>query len=204
VVLERPLVIKRSVAVVALVRWSVGRRVGADQELVDCQTIGRAPLPSQKFIVDWYKLYTKLIRDSWLVLASKKLTSGSPTLTMTTWKAHSECPTPLKDQVELYGNSITPSWRTEPLVGDVFDSPDHAFARLQAFAFLNGFAVVIWRSATKDARVRYRCIHHNATSKNWRELEQRVERDTGQHSVRTQEDTELQRYTRLSDIAREN
>jgi hypothetical protein len=44
VVLERPLVIKRSITVV---RWSVGRRVGADQELVDCQTIGGGPPPQK-------------------------------------------------------------------------------------------------------------------------------------------------------------
>jgi hypothetical protein len=98
-------------------------------------------------------------------------------LTMTTWKAHAECPAHLREQVEQFGNSITPSWRTEPFIGDVFDSSDHAFACVQAYAFLNGFAVVKWRTATKDERARFRCIYHSLNSKNWRELEQRMERD---------------------------
>jgi hypothetical protein len=46
--------------------------------------------------------------------------------------------------------------------------------------FLNGFAVVKWRSAkadSSDPRARYRCIHHGDESKNWRDLEQHVEGD---------------------------
>jgi hypothetical protein len=76
---------------------------------------------------------------------------------MMTWKAHSECPTHLKDQVELYENSITPSWCTEPLVGDVVDSRDHTFARLQAFAFLNEFLQSLWGDpyCASEAEVTY-------------------------------------------------
>jgi hypothetical protein len=96
---------------------------------------------------------------------------------MITWKAYQLCPAHLRDQIKLFGNAITPSWRLKPFVGDVFETPDHVFARLQAFAFLNGFAVVKWRTAVKDERARFRCIHYSPDSKNWRELEQRVERD---------------------------
>jgi hypothetical protein len=70
---------------------------------------------------------------------------------MTTWKPHKDYPEHPVEQVEAYGNPPPTSRRTEPFAGDVFDSPDHAFGRLQGYAFLNGFAVVKWRSSRADS-----------------------------------------------------
>src|SRR5271155_3711956 len=118
---------------------------------------------------------------------------------MTTWQPHKDCPAHLVEQIKAYGNSLPTSWRTEPFAGDVFDSPDHAFGRLQGYAFLNGFAVVKWRSTkadSSDPRARYRCIHHGDESKNWRELEQHIERDDAGNilSQRKREDTFLYKF----------
>ena len=59
--------------------------------------------------------------------------------------------------------------------GEVFDTAKGCLARLQAFAFSQGFAVVTTRS--RKERSHFSCIHHGGETRNWRKLEQHVEKD---------------------------
>jgi hypothetical protein len=98
---------------------------------------------------------------------------------MTTWHAHPLCPTHLVPRIESYANSLPASWHDHPFVGELFDSTDHCYTRLQAFAFLSGFAIVKGKGngGPNDLRARYKCIHHGKETTNWRGLEDSVEKD---------------------------
>ena len=61
---------------------------------------------------------------------------------MAAWTAKPDCPAHLRPEVEKTGNSYPEAWRLPPATGEVFDSFDQCEARLQAFAFIDGFVVV--------------------------------------------------------------
>ena len=67
------------------------------------------------------------------------------------------------------------SWLVSPVKGEVFESGKACLARLQEFALSRGFAVMTLNS--KTGRFRFGCIHYRKESKNWRKLEQHVEKD---------------------------
>ena len=65
-----------------------------------------------------------------------------------------------------------------PPTNDEFESSEQCFARLQAFALGQGFAVVtgrVYREGTP--RWQFCCIHHSSKTQNHHKLEQEVERD---------------------------
>jgi hypothetical protein len=62
-----------------------------------------------------------------------------------------------------------------PIEEEPFDSGKAYLARLQAFAFSQGFAVIT--TASRAGRFRFACIHHGDDTKNWRKLEEHVEKD---------------------------
>ena len=59
--------------------------------------------------------------------------------------------------------------------GETFDTAKGCLARLQAFAFSQGFAVVTTKSSKE--RSNFSCIHHGGDTKNWRKLKQHIEKD---------------------------
>ena len=89
--------------------------------------------------------------------------------------AHQLCPPHLRRLVEDTVNSFDDKWLLPPVEGESFDTAKGCLARLQAFAFSQGFAVVTTRS--RKERSHFSCIHHGGETRNWRKLEQHVEKD---------------------------
>ena len=89
--------------------------------------------------------------------------------------AHQLCPPHLRQLVEDTAKSFDDKWLLPPVKGELFDSGKACLARLQKFALSRGFAVVT--TASKVERFRFACIHHSGDTKNWRKLEQHVEKD---------------------------
>ena len=89
--------------------------------------------------------------------------------------AHQLCPPHLRRLVEDTVNSFDDKWLLPPVEGEAFDTAKGCLACLQAFAFSQGFAVVTTES--RKGRSRFSCIHHGGDTKNWRKLEQHVEKD---------------------------
>ena len=74
--------------------------------------------------------------------------------------------------------------------GEVFESSKAYLACLQGFVLSRGFAVVTISSTAR--RFRFGCIHHGNESKNWRKLEEHVQKDPENKktvSKRQREDT---------------
>ena len=79
--------------------------------------------------------------------------------------------------MEDVAKSFNPDWLLPPAGGEVFESFQEYFARLQGYAFSQGFAVVTLSSNKKKARAEFGCIHHAKETKNWRKLEAYVDKD---------------------------
>ncbi len=92
-----------------------------------------------------------------------------------TFVAHQLCPPHLRWLVEDIAKSFDNKWLLLPVEGEIFDTRKACLARLQAFAFSQGFAVVTTKSGKE--RSNFACIYHGGDTKNWRKLEQHVEKD---------------------------
>ena len=97
--------------------------------------------------------------------------------------AHALCPSHLRKQVEDVAESFNPNWLLPPMDGEVFNSFQECFARLQDYAFSNGFAVVTLSLGTKKARAQFGCVHRAEETKNWRKPEKRIEKDLATRDV---------------------
>ncbi|RPB18760.1 hypothetical protein L211DRAFT_766710, partial [Terfezia boudieri ATCC MYA-4762] len=86
------------------------------------------------------------------------------------WAPHPRLDPALIPAVQSAVNSITVSHRQAPTSGEIFDNPDAAFARLQDYAFVMGFAVVKTAGSITTGWVRYACIHHGQR-RNYRDLQ---------------------------------
>jgi Transcription factor AFT len=68
--------------------------------------------------------------------------------------------------------AIPEPWLPTPKSGEVFESKEFCKKRLQAFAFTQGFAIVIGKSDKN--RAIFHCIHYNAETRNNRGLKPRM------------------------------
>ena len=80
--------------------------------------------------------------------------------------AHALCPPHLRKQVEDVAESFNPNWLLPPMDGEVFDSFQECFARLQGYAFSKGFAVVTLSSNKKKAYIKFNYIYYIKETKN--------------------------------------
>ena len=103
--------------------------------------------------------------------------------------AHPLCPPHLRKTVEDAVEAFDNDWLLPPQQGEEFETTKACFRRLQAYALSRGFAVVT--TTSKKTRAQFACIHHGAEIKNWRELEDHVEKDEDGNIVsrRKREDT---------------
>ena len=56
-----------------------------------------------------------------------------------------------------------------PISGEQYAIPDDAYRRLQNYALVTGFAIVIGSGSEKKGRIEYLCVHHG-NSRNTRRL----------------------------------
>lgn len=100
------------------------------------------------------------------------------------WRAKEGCPLHTRAIIERRIASFLPTWKVPPVNGEVFEGPAQCLARLQAWAFMEGFAVIIRSNAGNKANPGkvFQCIHHDDNpqggTRNNRELEQRVQRSS--------------------------
>ncbi|ERF69261.1 hypothetical protein EPUS_03965 [Endocarpon pusillum Z07020] len=95
------------------------------------------------------------------------------------WTAHPHCPAHLRGEVEARVRAFPPAFLNEPSNGEVFDNVELCRERLQGFAFAQGFAITQQSGSMKQARqiFYFHCIHHGNSTRNYRKLEEHVERD---------------------------
>ena len=77
--------------------------------------------------------------------------------------AHTQCPTHLRKCVEDYADSLPQAWLLPPQAGEVFDQTQDCLARLQGYAFTQGFAMVT--TTSKKGRAQFTYIHHRKETK---------------------------------------
>jgi hypothetical protein len=74
--------------------------------------------------------------------------------------------------------ALPPAWLIAPATGEVFEGKDNCYQRLQAWALLQGFAVVqgrVWKDGTP--RWQFICKAHGTKTENKRNLESRKRKD---------------------------
>src|SRR2546421_6336438 len=89
--------------------------------------------------------------------------------------AHPLCPPHLRTIVEDAIEAVDSAWLLPPQQGEIFETAKECMRRLQAYALSKGFAVVIITSNPK--RARFACIYHGSEARNWRGLEDHIEKD---------------------------
>ena len=84
------------------------------------------------------------------------------------WQAKPSCPAHLRDVIERFVNAQDPAWRLPPAPkGEVFESFEQCQQRLNVWAIVEGFAVVVrGRGDPKNPCMRFLCIHHNNKTRN--------------------------------------
>jgi hypothetical protein len=93
------------------------------------------------------------------------------------WIASAGCPAHIRPALERWVSSQDSLWLQPPVKGEVFESFEHYFRRVQLFAVSQGFAVVIRGTGGKVPSKRFLCIYHATETRNYRELSENVEKD---------------------------
>ena len=98
----------------------------------------------------------------------------------TPWSPHPSCPPYIVPVLRKAIAKLPPAFLLDPVGGEVFESKEDCLKRLQGYALLVGFAVVLKSGSLKASRIRFqfRCIHHGIETLNTRGLEENVEYDT--------------------------
>src|SRR2546421_11584582 len=97
--------------------------------------------------------------------------------------AHTLCPPHLRKQVEDIAKNFNPNWLLPPADGEIFKSFQECFARLQGYAFSQGFAMITLSSKKTKARAQFNCIHHTKKTKNWRKLKKHINKDPATKNI---------------------
>jgi hypothetical protein len=95
------------------------------------------------------------------------------------WRPHPRCPDYAVKQLQVFMSSLPAMYYLTPCKGEVFGTLSEALHRLQVFAATQGFAVANI-SGSMQAEHPYfivACLHHGKETRNWRGLEEHVERD---------------------------
>jgi len=94
------------------------------------------------------------------------------------WRAKPGCPAHLVAPLEHKVNSFPPEWLEPPKTGETFDTIAECEGRLRAYALAEGFDIVKRGGGTeKVPGTRFCCYHHGEKTRNWRGLEDEVQRD---------------------------
>jgi len=92
------------------------------------------------------------------------------------------CPNHLVDALERAVNALPASWLSPPHTGEVFTTITDCERRLRGFCLAEGFDIVRTGGGTRVAPgARFSCVFHGKETRNWRKLEDHVERDEDGH-----------------------
>jgi hypothetical protein len=94
------------------------------------------------------------------------------------WHAHPACPKHLVAALERHVNAFPAAYLLPPQSGEIFDSISHCERRLRAYAMAQGFDIASTGGGTRAAPgCRFQCSYHGDIIKNWRHLEDHIEKD---------------------------
>ena len=94
------------------------------------------------------------------------------------WQARPGCPATLVNVLKEKVNSFPSYWLNTLYKGEIFKDLIEARDRYRAFALAEGFEVVKGGGGGPlFPAARFHCFHHSIRSRNWRKLEDEVERD---------------------------
>jgi hypothetical protein len=91
------------------------------------------------------------------------------------------CPKHLVDALERAVNALPASWLS-PRTGEVFATIADCEQRLRGYCIAEGLNIVRTGGGTRAAPgARFSCVFHGKETRNWRKLEDHVERDEDGH-----------------------
>jgi hypothetical protein len=94
------------------------------------------------------------------------------------YHAPSGCSNYLAGALERAVNALPPAWLLPPQTGEIFDSIPDAERRLRGYSLAEGFNIAYTGGGTRKVPgARFECCYHGTTIKNWRKLEEHVEKD---------------------------
>ena len=94
------------------------------------------------------------------------------------WTAPEGCPEHLKSVVEELVNALPPAWLELPVIGEVFESFEECERRLHGYSLSKGFDIVKTGGGNRKSPARrWCCVHHGVETRNYRGLEENVERN---------------------------
>jgi len=94
------------------------------------------------------------------------------------YHAPSDCPKHLAGALERAVNALPPAWLLPPQTGEIFDSIPDAERRLRGYSLAEGFDIAQTGGGTRKAPgAHFECGYHGTTTRNWRKLEDHIEKD---------------------------
>jgi hypothetical protein len=100
------------------------------------------------------------------------------------YQAPPSCPKYLVDALERAVNALPASWPSASNIGEVFATITDYERRLRGYCLAEGFDIVRTGGGTRAAPgARFSCIFHGKETRNWRKLEDHVERDKSGHII---------------------
>jgi hypothetical protein len=94
------------------------------------------------------------------------------------WRAHPACPKHLVGALERHINALPAAYLLPPQTGEIFDSIASCERRIRGYSMAQGFDIVFTGGGTRVASgARFECCYHGDTTRNWRHLEDHVEKD---------------------------
>jgi hypothetical protein len=107
------------------------------------------------------------------------------------YRAPPGCPSHLIDAVERAVNSLPTAWLLPPQTGEIFDTLADCERRLRGYCLAEGSDLVQTGGGTRVAPgARFACVYHGKETRNWRKLEDHVERD-GEGQITSKRQREL-------------
>jgi len=94
------------------------------------------------------------------------------------WSPNPLCPPYIVPILEHAVLALPHSFLIPPATGELFENKEDCLKRLQGYALSAGFAVVqTSRGRAETPRFQFQCIHHDAETRNYQNLEDIVEYD---------------------------
>ena len=95
------------------------------------------------------------------------------------WHAKPGCAEHHRAAIERIINTLPPSWLLKPTSGELFDGLEGCNRRLLGYTLAEGFDIVRKGGGSKkNPSWRFRCVFYGERTRNDRELEARIERNT--------------------------
>ena len=94
------------------------------------------------------------------------------------WRAHPACPKHLVGALKRHVNALPATYLLPPQSREIFDSIASCERRLRGYSLVQGFDIILIGGGTRVAPgARFKCSYYGEAIRNWRHLEDHVERN---------------------------